>query len=156
MLQGSETLSSDTELGFDQFREFSIRFGLLSEKQALEATQERELLNELWEILSRKQQNQTSIKILNLKTIVTAMLGFPIMVVDSKRPYAGKSKQKKASKPKNRQGSSHDEFEGASEFNEEELQEDFQRGRSLAPYGSQESASKGLNPALPTEKHLNS
>lgn len=84
VLQGHETLSSDTELGFDQFREFSIRFGLLSEKQALEATVERDLLNELWEILSRKQQSQTSIKILNLKTIVTAMLGFPIMVVDSK------------------------------------------------------------------------
>jgi hypothetical protein len=42
------------------------------------------LLDELWAILSRKQPNKNSIKILNLKTIVTAMLGFSIMVVDSK------------------------------------------------------------------------
>jgi len=70
----------------------------LSEKQALEESKERRLLDELWAILSRKQPNKTSIKILNLKTIVTAMLGFSIMVVDSKQPYAGKATSKKTSK----------------------------------------------------------
>ncbi len=70
----------------------------MSEKQALEESKERRLLDELWAILSRKQPNKTSIKILNLKTIVTAMLGFSIMVVDSKQPYAGKVTSKKNSK----------------------------------------------------------
>ena len=52
------------------------------------------LLNELWLILSRKQPKRESIKILNLKTIITAILGFAIMVVDSKKPYSAKAKFK--------------------------------------------------------------
>jgi hypothetical protein len=70
----------------------------LSEKQALEESKEKKLLDELWAILSRKQPKKTTIKILNLKTIVTALLGFSIMVVDSKQPYAGKVTHKKTSK----------------------------------------------------------
>ncbi len=70
----------------------------MSEKQALGESKERRLLDELWAILSRKQPNKTSIKILNLKTILTAILGFSIMVVDSKQPYAGKLNHKKTSK----------------------------------------------------------
>lgn len=98
MLQGNETLSSDTELDFDQFREFAIRFGLLAEKQALSETQERILLNQLWIILARQAPDEKSIKILNLKTIVTAMLGFAIMVADSKLPYSGIKASKKRQK----------------------------------------------------------
>jgi len=120
VLQGSEQLSSDTELDFDQFREFAIRFGLLSEREALADTRERTLLNDLWTILARQAPDEMSIKILNLKTIVTAMLGFAIMVADSKLPYAGIKASKKRpkvipdflNKPKNvLEASSDDGFE---------------------------------------------
>lgn len=46
-------LSSDTELSFEQYREFCIRFGLLNEKQAMGEGLERQLLDELWAILAR-------------------------------------------------------------------------------------------------------
>jgi len=88
----------------------------LSEKQALEKSKEKKLLDELWAILSRKQLNQTTIKILNLKTIVTAMLGFSIMVVDSKQPYSGKDIRKKSSKRHKSKSDSYDDFKAASNF----------------------------------------
>ena len=47
-------MSSDTDLSYEQYREFAIRFGLLSETQALEESKEKRLLDELWAILSRK------------------------------------------------------------------------------------------------------
>jgi hypothetical protein len=124
VLQGRENLSSDTELNFDQFREFAIRFGLLTEKSALEETSESMLLNELWHILSRKQLKLQSIKILNLKTIVTAILGFSIMVVDSKLPYAANNNSRPA-KNRARIESESLEFAEADQIRSTELEEDM-------------------------------
>lgn len=72
------------------------------------------LLEELWHILSRKQPKRQSIKILNLKTIVTAILSFAIMVVDSKKPYSAKIKPKR---------NFNKEFRKADNFCDEDLEE---------------------------------
>ena len=76
----SEDLSEDSIFNYGQYTEFAIRFGLMSEKAAGEESDERALLFEMWCTLSRVHSDQAFIRVVNLKTLITAILGFPVAV----------------------------------------------------------------------------
>ena len=50
----------------------------MSEKAASEESDERALLYEMWCTLSRVHTDSAFIRVVNLKTAITAILGFPI------------------------------------------------------------------------------
>ena len=76
----SEDLDEDSILTYPQFTEFSIRFGMMSERAALVESDERALLYEMWCTLARVHPDAAFIKVVNLKTVITAVLGFPVAV----------------------------------------------------------------------------
>ena len=53
---------------------------MMSERAASEESDERALLYELWCTLSRVHSDQAFIRVVNLKTMITAILGFPVAV----------------------------------------------------------------------------
>ena len=50
----------------------------MSEKAASEESDERALLYEMWCTLSRVHTDSAFIRVVNLKTAITAILGFPV------------------------------------------------------------------------------
>ena len=52
----------------------------MSEKAASEESDERVLLYEMWCTLSRVHSDFAFIKVVNLKTMITAILGFPVAI----------------------------------------------------------------------------
>ena len=80
LVMQSEDLSEDSIFNYAQYTEFAIRFGLMSEKAAGEESDERALLYEMWCTLSRVHSDFAFIKVVNLKTMITAILGFPIAI----------------------------------------------------------------------------
>ena len=76
----TEDLDEDSILTYPQFTEFSIRFGMMSERAALVESDERALLYEMWCTLARVHPDAAFIKVVNLKTVITAVLGFPVAV----------------------------------------------------------------------------
>ena len=52
----------------------------MSEKAASEESDERALLYEMWCTLSRVHSDFAFIKVVNLKTMITAILGFPVAI----------------------------------------------------------------------------
>ena len=50
----------------------------MSEKAASEESDERALLYEMWCTLSRVHTDSAFIRVVNLKTVITAILGFPV------------------------------------------------------------------------------
>ena len=56
----------------------------MSERAACEESEERALLYEMWCTLARVHTDAAFIKVVNLKTIITAFLGFPIAVHNGK------------------------------------------------------------------------
>ena len=91
LVMQSEDLSEDSIFSYAQYTEFAIRFGLMSEKAATEESDERALLYEMWCTLSRVHPNFSFIRVVDLKTLITAILGFPVPL--HRNPY--KLKQKK-------------------------------------------------------------
>ena len=90
----SEDLSEDSIFTYAQFTEFAIRFGLMSERAACEESDERALLYEMWCTLARVHSDAAFIKIVNLKTVITAILGFPIAVHNEKTGEIEKAKER--------------------------------------------------------------
>ena len=86
LVMQSEDLSEDSIFNYAQFTEFAIRFGMMSERAASEESDERALLYELWCTLSRVHSDQAFIRVVNLKTMITAILGFPVAV--HRNPFA--------------------------------------------------------------------
>ena len=80
LVMQSEDLSEDSIFNYAQYTEFAIRFGLMSERAASEESDERALLYEMWCTLSRVHSDFAFIRVVNLKTMITAILGFPIAV----------------------------------------------------------------------------
>ena len=78
LVMQSEDLSEDSIFNYAQYTEFAIRFGLMSERAAGEESDERALLYEMWCTLSRVHSDFAFIRVVNLKTLITAILGFPI------------------------------------------------------------------------------
>ena len=78
LVMQSEDLSEDSIFNYAQYTEFAIRFGLMSERAAGEESDERALLYEMWCTLSRVHSDFAFIRVVNLKTVITAILGFPI------------------------------------------------------------------------------
>ena len=78
LVMQSEDLSEDSIFNYNQYTEFAIRFGFMNERAASEESEERALLYEMWCTLSRVHTDCAFIKVVNLKTIITAILGFPI------------------------------------------------------------------------------
>ena len=69
----------------------------MSERAASEESEERALLYEMWCTLSRVHTDCAFIKVVNLKTIITAILGFPIAIQEDPN---GKGKVKKQQRKK--------------------------------------------------------
>ena len=90
----SEDLDEDSILTYPQFTEFSIRFGMMSERASLVESDERALLYEMWCTLARVHPDAAFIKVVNLKTVITAILGFPIAV--HKRPKEEKDESEES------------------------------------------------------------
>ena len=80
LVMQSEDLSEDSIFNYAQYTEFAIRFGLMSERAAAEESDERALLYEMWCTLSRVHSDFAFIKVVNLKTMITAILGLPIAI----------------------------------------------------------------------------
>lgn len=80
LVMQSEDLSEDSIFNYAQYTEFAIRFGLMSEKAATEESDERALLYEMWCTLSRAHADLSYIRVVDLKTLITAILGFPVPV----------------------------------------------------------------------------
>ena len=73
----------------------------MSERAASEESDERALLYEMWCTLSRVHQSGAFIKVINLKIMITAILGFPIAVHEDPNSQMGsehKSKRKAGKK----------------------------------------------------------
>lgn len=83
LVMQSEDLSEDSIFNYAQYTEFSIRFGLMSERAASEESDERAHLYEMWCTLSRVHSDFAFIRVVNLKTMITAILGFPIAIHDN-------------------------------------------------------------------------
>ena len=90
----SEDLSEDSIFTYAQFTEFAIRFGLMSESAACEESDERALIYEMWCTLARVHPEAAFIKVVNLMTIITAVLGFPIGVHNEKTGEIAKANSK--------------------------------------------------------------
>lgn len=90
----SEDLSEDSIFTYAQFTEFAIRFGLMSERAACEESDERALIYEMWCTLARVHPEAAFIKVVNLKTIITAVLGFPIAVHNERTGEIAKANSK--------------------------------------------------------------
>ena len=80
LVMQSEDLSEDSIFNYAQYTEFAIRFGLMSERAAAEESDERALLYEMWCTHSRVHSDFAFIKVVNLKTMITAILGLPIAI----------------------------------------------------------------------------
>ena len=76
LVMQSEHLNEDSIFSYAQYTEFAIRFGLMSERAAAIESDERALLYEMWCTLSRIHDNSAFLKVVNLKTMITAILGF--------------------------------------------------------------------------------
>lgn len=94
LVMQSEDLSEDSIFNYAQFTEFAIRFGMMSERAASEESDERALLYELWCTLSRVHSDFAFIRVVNLKTIITAILGFPVAVHQNPADEKRKKKTK--------------------------------------------------------------
>jgi len=99
LVMQSEDLSEDSIFNYAQFTEFAIRFGMMSERAASEESDERALLYELWCTLSRVHSDFAFIRVVNLKKIITVILGFPVAV---HRNPADEKQKKKANKVKDK------------------------------------------------------
>ena len=66
----------------------------MSERAALVESDERALLYEMWCTLARVHADASFIKVVNLKTIITAILGFPIAVHNDKTGRIDKANSK--------------------------------------------------------------
>ena len=101
LVMQSEDLSEDSIFNYAQFTEFAIRFGMMNERAAIEESDERALLYEMWCTLSRVHSDFAFIRVVNLKTMITANLGFPVAV--HRNPYTevkNKKPMKKSEKVK--------------------------------------------------------
>lgn len=96
LVMQSEDLSEDSIFNYAQYTEFAIRFGLMSERAASEESDERALLYEMWCTLSRVHSDFAFVRVVNLKTIITAILGFPIAIHKNPREQEEKRRAAKA------------------------------------------------------------
>ena len=105
LVMQSEDLSEDSIFNYAQYTEFAIRFGLMSERAASEESDERALLYEMWCTLSRVHSDFAFIRVVNLKTMITAILGFPVALhrnpadMELKRRKVAKREGGSAKKP---------------------------------------------------------
>jgi len=94
LVMQSEDLSEDSIFNYAQYTEFAIRFGLMSERAAGEESDERALLYEMWCTLSRVHSDFAFIRVVNLKTMITAILGFPVAIHRDPNALSGPKRNK--------------------------------------------------------------
>jgi len=121
LVMQSEDLSEDSIFNYAQYTEFAIRFGLMSERAASEESDERALLYEMWCTLSRVHSDFAFIRVVNLKTIITAILGFPVAI--HRNPAHREPKRKSQRAPAKREAPETIEEECLQDYDDSEFNE---------------------------------